>query len=157
MQCRCFISWHVGLGFSPPSILTSLVVPAQLLWDKIFLRVFRAFSARRSLVGKIVGIITLCGLIVLQLLCGTLHVLDSKGLTNRDRKHVTSQSQTDDAAAAFWKKGCCSMQRDSLCLVKINVVKTVRDIRYCPCLYENIHPFSPQVKSSPLSVMLQEP
>lgn len=58
--------------------------------------------------------------------------MDSKGLTNRDRKHVTSQSQTDDAAAAFWKKGCCSMQRESLCLVKINVVKTVRDIWYCP-------------------------
>lgn len=38
-------------------------------------------------------------------LCGTVHIMDSKGLTNRDRKHVTSQSQSDDAAAAFWKKG----------------------------------------------------
>lgn len=93
-----------------------------------FLRVFRAFSALGSPVGKILGIISLCGLIVLRLLCGTLHVMDSKGLTDRDRKHVTSQSQTDDAAAAFWKKGCCSMQRESLCLVKINVVNTVRDI-----------------------------
>lgn len=57
------------------------------------------------------GYSTLCGPMVLWLLCGTLHVMDSKVLTNRDRKHVTSQSQTDDAAAAFWKKGCCSMQR----------------------------------------------